>query len=169
MQQSESATAHPARKTAYVLKVYPRFSETFIVTEILAREAAGESLEVFALRPTTDTRFHPEIARVQAPVTFLPKPYKLSDAWALFADATATIPGFARRYAELLPELATYDAVRRGVGVARLPISLVGHDIAHEIVEVLPGSISRKRGSWRDYSWSAKPSGEQFPRWVAAQ
>ncbi|GAA2113637.1 glycosyltransferase family 4 protein [Kocuria atrinae] len=110
MQQSESATAHPARKTAYVLKVYPRFSETFIVTEILAREAAGESLEIFALRPTTDTRFHPEIARVQAPVTFLPKPYKLSDAWALFADATATIPGFARRYAELLPELATYDA-----------------------------------------------------------
>lgn len=110
MQQSESATARPARKTAYVLKVYPRFSETFIVTEILAREAAGESLEIFALRPTSDTRFHPEIARVQAAVTFLPKPYKLSDAWALFADATATIPGFARRYAELLPELATYDA-----------------------------------------------------------
>ena len=110
MQPSESATAHQVRKSAYVLKVYPRFSETFIVTEILAREAAGESLEIFALRPTSDTRFHPEIARVQAPVTFLPKPYKLSDAWALFADATVTIPGFARRYAELLPELATYDA-----------------------------------------------------------
>jgi len=110
MQRFESATAHPARKTAYVLKVYPRFSETFIVTEILAREAAGESLEIFALRPTSDTRFHPEIARVQAPVTFLPKPSKLSDAWALLAEATATIPGFARRYAELLPELVTYDA-----------------------------------------------------------
>ena len=25
----------------YVVKVYPRYSETFIVTEILAREAAG--------------------------------------------------------------------------------------------------------------------------------
>lgn len=110
MQQSEPASSHPARKTAYVLKVYPRFSETFIVTEILAREAAGESLEIFALRPTSDTRFHPEIARVQAPVTFLPKPYKLSDAWALLTEATATIPGFARRYAELLPELVTYDA-----------------------------------------------------------
>jgi len=119
MQPSE--TAHPtvgaarrtvgaARRTAYVVKVYPRFSETFIVTEILAREAAGESLEIFALRPTTDTRFHPEIARVQAPVHFIAKPYKLADAWQVFARATAAIPGFAERYAALLPELAGYDA-----------------------------------------------------------
>ena len=35
----------------YVLKVYPRFSETFIVTEILAREAQGEDLSIYALRP----------------------------------------------------------------------------------------------------------------------
>lgn len=112
MQPSE--TAHPtvgaARRTAYVVKVYPRFSETFIVTEILAREAAGESLEIFSLRPTTDTRFHPEIARVQAPVHFIAKPYKLADAWQVFARATAAIQGFAERYAALLPELAGYDA-----------------------------------------------------------
>ncbi|MFV0535197.1 MAG: hypothetical protein ACK5MR_16330, partial [Cumulibacter sp.] len=49
-------------KVGYVLKVYPRFSETFVVTEILAREAAEEDLAIFALRPTTDARFHPEIA-----------------------------------------------------------------------------------------------------------
>ena len=30
-------------RIGYVLKVYPRFSETFIVTEILAREAQGET------------------------------------------------------------------------------------------------------------------------------
>ena len=50
-------------RIGYVLKVYPRFSETFIVTEILAREAQGEDLSIYALRPTTDSRFHPEIAR----------------------------------------------------------------------------------------------------------
>jgi hypothetical protein len=49
--------------------MYPRFSETFIVSEILAREAAGDRIEIFSLRPTTDPRFHPELARVQAPVT----------------------------------------------------------------------------------------------------
>lgn len=98
------------RRTAYVLKVYPRFSETFIVTEVLAREAAGEDLEIFALRPTTDTRFHPEIARVQAPVRHIAKPHKLSDGWAAMARAEASIPGFADRFAALLPELAAYDA-----------------------------------------------------------
>ncbi|WP_237218827.1 dihydrolipoamide acetyltransferase family protein, partial [Rothia nasimurium] len=42
-------------RIGYILKVYPRFSETFVVTEILAREAAGEDLSIYALRPTTDT------------------------------------------------------------------------------------------------------------------
>ncbi len=46
-------------RIGYVLKVYPRFSETFIVTEILAREAQGDDLRIYALRPTTDARFHP--------------------------------------------------------------------------------------------------------------
>ena len=40
-------------RIGYVLKVYPRFSETFIVTEILAREAHGDDLRIYALRPTT--------------------------------------------------------------------------------------------------------------------
>ena len=58
-------------RIGYVLKVYPRFSETFIVTEILAREAQGEDLSIYALRPTTDARFHPEIARVAARVNWV--------------------------------------------------------------------------------------------------
>ena len=56
---------------AYVLKRYPRFSETFIVNEILAHEAAGVELSIFALRPPADTHFQPAIARVRAPVTYL--------------------------------------------------------------------------------------------------
>lgn len=110
MLQAETVRPASERRTAYVVKVYPRFSETFIVTEILAREDAGEDLEIFALRPTTDTRFHPEIARVQAPVHFVSKPYRLADAWQVYARATAAIPGFAERYAALLPELAGYGA-----------------------------------------------------------
>ncbi|WIM72326.1 hypothetical protein QP028_14355 [Corynebacterium suedekumii] len=54
-------------RTGYVLKMYPRFSETFVVSEILAREAAGEDIVIFSLRPCTDARFHPELARVEGP------------------------------------------------------------------------------------------------------
>ena len=61
----------PTPRVGYVLKMYPRFSETFIVSEILAREELGQDLRIYALRPTTDTRFHPEIARVEAPVDAL--------------------------------------------------------------------------------------------------
>lgn len=98
------------RRTGYVVKVYPRFSETFIVTEILAREAAGDDLTIFALRHTTDTRFHPEIARVKAPVQYVSRSVKISDAWSHITEATATIDGFAERYGRLLPVLSTLDA-----------------------------------------------------------
>ncbi|WP_035985950.1 glycosyltransferase [Leptolyngbya sp. KIOST-1] len=59
---------------AYVVKRYPRYSETFIVNEILAHEAAGTEVHIFALRPPVDTHFQDKISRVRAPVTYLRKP-----------------------------------------------------------------------------------------------
>lgn len=64
----------PSSKIAYIVKRYPRYSETFIVNEILAHEAAGLDLHIFALRPPADTHFQDKIARVRAPVTYLKKP-----------------------------------------------------------------------------------------------
>lgn len=109
-----------AERTAYVLKVYPRFSETFVVTEILAREAAGEDLAIYALRPTSDSRFHPQLAQVQAPVTHLTKAHKLSDEWAVLARAQAELPDFGERFGALMPLLVRLDpsAVAQGVELA---------------------------------------------------
>ncbi|MGG6240272.1 glycosyltransferase [Nodosilinea sp. AN01ver1] len=59
---------------AYIVKRYPRYSETFIVNEILAHEAAGVEVHIFALRPPSDTHFQDKISRVRAPVTYLHKP-----------------------------------------------------------------------------------------------
>ncbi|AGF51131.1 sll1723 [Synechocystis sp. PCC 6803] len=59
---------------AYVVKRYPRYSETFIVNEILAHEAAGLDIKIFALRPPVDSYFQDKIARVKAPVTCIQKP-----------------------------------------------------------------------------------------------
>ena len=55
-------------RIAYVLKVYPRTSQTFVLTEILAHERAGLKMDIFSLRRTDDTRFHAALARVQSPV-----------------------------------------------------------------------------------------------------
>ena len=46
--------------------MYPRFSETFVVTELLAMERLGVDLEVFSLRPPTDGRFHASLAELRA-------------------------------------------------------------------------------------------------------
>lgn len=61
-------------KIAYVLKVYPRFSQTFVVNEILAHEECGLPLEIFSMRLSDDTRFHGALSRVQSPVNRVLKP-----------------------------------------------------------------------------------------------
>lgn len=59
---------------AYVLKVYPRFSQTFVVNEILAHEEAGVSLDIISLRLSDDVRFHESLARVQSRVRQINRP-----------------------------------------------------------------------------------------------
>ena len=71
-----------ADRVGYVVKRYPRYSETFIVNEILAHEAAGLELEVFSLRPPVDTHFQDAIARVRAPVRYLSRAkLRARDLW----------------------------------------------------------------------------------------
>jgi colanic acid/amylovoran biosynthesis glycosyltransferase len=81
-------------KIGYVLKRYPRYSETFVVNEILAHEAAGLEVEIFALRPTSDTHFQDIISRVRAPVNYLPASgIKAADFWTALEGAAVSSPG----------------------------------------------------------------------------
>jgi glycosyltransferase involved in cell wall biosynthesis len=61
------------RRTAIVLKGYPRLSETFIAQEILGLERAGLDLVLVALRHPTDTKRHPVHDEIKAPVLYLPE------------------------------------------------------------------------------------------------
>lgn len=62
----------PAVRVGYLLKMYPRFSETFILTEILELERQGVSIDIFSLKKPDDGRFHADLADVQASVTYVP-------------------------------------------------------------------------------------------------
>ena len=91
-------TAPHAPRVGYVLKRYPRFSETFVVNEILAHEAAGQEIEIFALRPVQETHFQEAIARVRAPVTRIPDRSRTpATLWGLLARAEAVFPGATAR------------------------------------------------------------------------
>jgi glycosyltransferase involved in cell wall biosynthesis len=89
----------------YVVKRYPRYSETFIVREILAHGKAGLDIEIFSLRPTNDGHFQDLIARVRAHVNYLyfPTDGQMPEAlasvlvsanhlWKALHDAAAEMP-----------------------------------------------------------------------------
>jgi len=62
----------PLAPVAYVLKRYPRLSETFIVNEVRALERLGAQLELFSLLPPEPPPHHPAVADVTAPLHSLP-------------------------------------------------------------------------------------------------
>jgi len=100
------------QRTGYVLKMYPRFSETFIVNELLAVEAAGEQVDVFSLRPPNDGRFHESLAEVRAGVTYLRHSgLRAADVWWRLGAARSDLPGLAGCLDELL-DVEVVDAVQ---------------------------------------------------------
>jgi colanic acid/amylovoran biosynthesis glycosyltransferase len=87
-----SPSETPARRVGYVVKMYPRFSEPFVVNEILALEAAGERLDIFSLRLPVDGRFHEQLADVSAPVTYLPYQLRPVELWELLQHGLDALP-----------------------------------------------------------------------------
>jgi glycosyltransferase involved in cell wall biosynthesis len=158
-----------------VTKRYPRYSETFVVAEISAHEAAGLDVEIFSLFPPNDTHFQDAIARVRAPVCYLPSHgVKAVDFWAALEDAAATLPGMwaeleAARGEEALSvcqaAVLACEVRRRGIGhlhahfasapaavtrlasrLAKVPYTLTAH--AKDIFHqtVRPEDLQRKLG-----------------------
>ena len=110
----------------YVVKRYPRFSETFVVNEILAHEAAGQKLEIFALRSVEETHFQNIISRVRAPVTRIPDRIKgIDESWPQLA-AVQTLPGAWQRLTEF-PEATGRDIMQ----AVRLAIECRQRGISH--------------------------------------
>lgn len=84
-------------RIAYVLKVYPRFSQTFVLNEILAHEQASWPLDIVSLRLSDDQRFHEALSRVQSPVFRIRHPAGKSAGFLKqLQDTMAIIPDAAR-------------------------------------------------------------------------
>src|SRR5210317_1006383 len=113
-------------RIGYVLKVYPRISQTFVLTEILAHERAGLAMDIFSLRRTDDTRFHAALARVQSPVFQIAR-----------AGSKATLVlNELREHGEYLPRL--WDVVQNSganaedlLQAARLSRAIIDRGIVH--------------------------------------
>lgn len=114
-------------RVAYVVKRYPRYSETFIVNEILAHEEAGTEIEIFALGPSEDTHFQDIISKVRAPLRYLSADrMRTSDFWQLLSQTSDKLPRFAQALKLGLATEAQYVAQ-----AALLASALVDRGIDH--------------------------------------
>ncbi len=100
----------PAGPVAYVMKRYPRLTETFILNEIRAMERLGAQLHIFSLLPPEPPPHHPMVAEVTAPLHVAPP-----SGWAKFATLArahaAVLAAAPLRYAGALGHAVLFPAL----------------------------------------------------------
>ena len=58
-------------RVGYIVKMFPRLSETFILNEILELERQGVEVVIFSLKKPNEGQFHPQLAHLRARVWYL--------------------------------------------------------------------------------------------------
>ncbi len=98
-------------KIAYLLKKFPRLSETFVLNEILQQEALGRNIHIFSRREPDDEPRHPQLTSLAAEVEALPSMRGMGP-WLTLFEHSARDPELMSRFGELARELARFDHPR---------------------------------------------------------
>lgn len=144
----------------FVLKGYPRLSETFIAQEILGLERRGVAIRIVALRRPTDPAIHPIHREIAAPVDYLPEylhwqPLRVLRAWLRGRRR----PGYRearRRWLADLRREPTRNRIRR-FGQALVLADELPTDVTwlHSHFLHTPASVTRYAALIRELPWSA--------------
>lgn len=158
---------------AFVLKGYPRLSETFIAQEILALEERGLEILIVSLRHPTDRKRHPVHERIRASILYLPEylyqePLRVLRGWW----RARRLPGYvaARNlWWRDLKRDPTPNRIRRFgqalVLAAELPPQ---YRRLHAHFIHTPGSVTRYAAKLLDVPWSASAHARDIwitPEW----
>lgn len=149
-----------ARAVAFVLKGYPRLSETFIAQEIHALEQAGLNIRIVSLRHPTDKTVHPIHGDITAPVTYLPEYlYQAPMRVITGLRAARRLPGWRAAWAQFRRDFRrdpTPNRLRR-FGQAAVLAQELGDDVARLHAHFLhtPASVTRYAAMLRHLPWSA--------------
>lgn len=169
----EVMSASPSPSVAFILKGYPRLSETFIAQEIAALEARGLDILIVSLRHPTDTKRHALHGLIKAPLLYLPEylyqePMRVLRGWW----HSRRLPGYRvalKQWRQDLKRDRTPNRIRRFgqalVLAAELPPQY-RHLHAHFIHT--PGSVARYAAMMLELPWSASAHARDIwitPEW----
>ena len=107
-------------RIGYVLKRIPRFSETFILNELLALQSQGAKLQVFSLLTPPDEPRHARLADLHAPVTYLAKAPPAAAPVLSDSDSALFAGNDARTIATLHAKAAEVARLARAAGITHL-------------------------------------------------
>jgi colanic acid/amylovoran biosynthesis glycosyltransferase len=94
----------------YLLKKFPRLSETFILNEILQQEALGTDLVILSRKTPDDEPKHPALDGLRAPIEIMPSTSGL-DPWSLlFTEGSDLL----ERLGPIVRDLGPYGHPRFG-------------------------------------------------------
>lgn len=85
----------------YILKMFPRFSETFIMNEILELERQGVEVTILSMLPPTEGKFQPRVSDIRAEVRYLP-PHRYSEFWNSLRNSDGYLRARKKGYARAL-------------------------------------------------------------------
>ena len=171
-------TQRDGRKpVVFVLKGYPRLSETFIAQEILGLERAGLPIRIVAMRRPTDIHVHPIHREIVAPVSYLPE-YLHDEPHRVLRGLVACLakPGLWRAFRALaadLPRDYTRNRLRR-FGQALVLAAELPHDALalHAHFIHTPASVARYASLIAGLFWSASAHAKDIwtsPDWDLAE
>lgn len=144
---------------AFILKGYPRLSETFIAQEIRALEQRGLKLRICSLRHPTERVRHPIHDEIAAPVTYLPEylhqePWRVLKAWW----RARRLAGYRRARAIWLRDLKRDRTPNRGrrFGQALVLATELATDVRHLHAHFIhtPTSVARYAALMRGLPFS---------------
>jgi len=115
-------------RVGYILKKFPRLSETFILNELLELERQGIEVTVFSLRRPDEELVHPGVSRLEGPVLYIP------DRGALPREVVQNLLNFFKNRPdglyEAFEDLLLFDAAKdpwRGLRSAVI-VALEAHE-----------------------------------------
>ena len=162
-----------AGRVAFVLKGYPRLSETFIAQEIAALERRGLEILIVSLRHPTDGRTHPVHAEIRAPLLYLPEylyqePLRVLRAWLKLRKKSTYIAVRGLWLRDLVRD-PTPSRVRR-FGQALVLADELPADVRRLHAHFLhtPASVTRYAALLRGLAWTGSAHAKDIwttPEW----